>query len=350
MHDIVLPAHGHRYLRRGERRRLQSWQVRESATDVCFVNTPDDWTLAISHYRLPRHAVTRRHPVLLCHGLGANRLTWDIAPDYSLPRWLLQQGFDVYSLELRGHGLSEKPGHPRRRWGWGVREYCELDLPTALDFVLARSGAPALHMVGHSMGGILLYARAALGDARLRSGITIASSLDYRDTPTVFRLIAPLAPLSHLVAQVPLHLPALLSSWASRFSARLIDASIACPRNVEPDIFRRYAANLLHPVSPRVLRDLAGLVNGRGLASTDGERYDALLQSRGYDFPILALAGTADTVCPPAAAARFGTQQRVFGKSEGQQEDYGHCDLVMGRNARDEVWPRIGEWLVRHDG
>lgn len=339
----------HRFVRPREMTRLQQWAVRETAVDVSFVTTPDGWQLAVSHYRSAAHGpATRRHPVLLCHGLGANRLTFDADPRYSLAAWLVAQGFDVYAVELRGHGLSEKPGGGKR-WGWGIAEYAEIDLPAVFAHVLELTQKEALHYVGHSMGGILLYTRSALGDTNIRSGVTIGSSLDYSGLPSMFHAVAPLAPLSYLLSFVPVHWGALLSSWATRFSARWVDASLVNGSNVELDVFRRMAANLLHPVSSRVLRDLALAITGRGMKSSGGSTYNELLQERGYGFPVLSIAGAGDILCPPETVARFGTETHAFARAHGHQADYGHLDLVMGLHAEREVWPLVNEWLLKHD-
>ena len=37
-----------------------------------------------------------------------------------------------------------------------------------------------------------------------------------------------------------------------------------------------------------------------------------------------------------------------FGKSHGQVADYGHCDLVWSRHAPREVFPRLIDWLDKH--
>lgn len=216
----------HRFVRPREMARLRQWAIKETSVDVSFVTTSDGWQLAVSHYRdAAHHPATQRHPVLLCHGLGANRLVFDTDPRYSLAAWLVAQGFDVYAVELRGHGLSEKPGKGKR-WGWGMAEYAEIDLPAAFAHVLEYTQKDALHYIGHSMGGILLYSRAALGDGSIKSGIAIGSSLDYSGLPTMFHAVAPLAPLSHFIPFIPVHWGALFSSWATRFSSRLVDASL----------------------------------------------------------------------------------------------------------------------------
>lgn len=336
-----------RYVRNSERQRLAKWRIEENHSEVIFSRTGDGWELALSRYS---HQPNRNWPVLLCHGLGSNRLSFDIDAEHSLARHLVQQGYDVYALDLRGHGLSQKPQRgTAQRWGWGFNDYCEQDVPTAIAAILQRTGKSQLHFIGHSMGGLLLYGRTALGEENIRSGIAIGSSLDYSGTPSVFHKIVNLAPAASLLPSIPVHWTALASSWASQFSARAIDPVLVNPPNVRLQTYRKLAANGLHPVSARVLVELAGAINGAGLKTKQGQSYADLLQQRGYHFPILAMAGSADLQCPPSAAARFGTSLQVFGREQGQREDYGHDDLIMGRHASAETWPAIVDWLAQHD-
>jgi hypothetical protein len=39
---------------------------------------------------------------------------------------------------------------------------------------------------------------------------------------------------------------------------------------------------------------------------------------------------------------------RVFGKAFGQRQDYGHVDLIVGKEAFAEVWPDVLAWLEGH--
>ena len=274
---------------------------------MCFFRVADGWELALSVYGDPART-RRRHPVMLCHGLGSNRLSFDIDQEHSLAAWLVEQGYGVYSIDLRGHGLSERPGPERTRDSWGFVEYCELDVPAAIDTVLARTGAERLHFIGHSMGGILLYAHTAIAEPRIRSGITIGSSLDYSGSATAFRLIAKLAPLSHLLPEVPVHWPALLSASASRGGRRFVDPMLVNPDNVELEVYRKLAANVMHPVASRVLRELALAIDGRGMRDSRGRRYVDLLARKGYPFPILALAGSP--TCNARRRPRVGSARR----------------------------------------
>lgn len=341
----------HRFSRQSELARLQKWNIAETSERVFFATTPDGWQLAISHYRDNRlNPATRRYPVLLCHGLGANRLVFDIDRQHSFSAWLLGQGYDVYAVDLRSHGLSEKPGmESGKQWGWGFNEYCDFDIPTVIDAVLTEAGADALHFVGHSMGGILLYCHAAQSNARIVSGITIGSTLDYSGHPSVFHRISPLAALTYMTPSMPMHWPALFCSKATALSKNFIDSTLVNPGNVDRHVYRKLTANLLHPVSSRLLRDMKQFTNGNGVMSSSQKRYDLLLKNKGYAFPILSISGEADTQCHPASAARFGTHHQVFGTPHGHKSDYGHLDLIMGTHAHEEVWPCMGSWLSQHD-
>jgi hypothetical protein len=74
--------------------------------------------------------------------------------------------------------------------------------------------------------------------------------------------------------------------------------------------------------------------------------------------PTLLLAADRDRQCPVEACRRTYARLAqgcprhrlvVFGKEAGQQEHYGHFDLLLGERAADEVFPEIANWLLRHD-
>ena len=72
------------------------------------MNTTDGWRLAVHHYRPPNEASGT--PVILCHGLSANRYVFDLPAGPSLAQFLRDHGRDVWVAELRGSGMSARPG------------------------------------------------------------------------------------------------------------------------------------------------------------------------------------------------------------------------------------------------
>jgi hypothetical protein len=66
------------------------------------------------------------------------------------------------------------------------------------------------------------------------------------------------------------------------------------------------------------------------------------------------VAGERDLLAPiqsVRAAAEFTggpAEVVVLNKANGFSADYGHGDLLLGRNAPGEVFPRVAEFLERH--
>jgi len=327
--------------------------------EVHFARTDDGWRLALSRYEPAAGARDGRSPALLVHGLAASRIGFDVDPTVSLARDLAARGFDVWALELRGHGQSDHPGpFTQRRFGWSFDDYLLRDVPAALALVRRETGRPRVHWIGHSMGGLLLYAHLARGgSADLQSGVAIGSSLAYAGTPSDFHALARYRALAGVLPAVPLGpLATSTAPLAGRVPNRLEEFNV-WPANVDGRLVRRLHATGFHPVSAPVLRQLATAMEPGGLRSADGSRryMDGLGDAR---TPVLALAGDRDRQCHAEAAGRplealpAGTpsELHVLGRAGGQPEHYGHFDLLIGRRAPSEVFPRVAAWLERHEG
>lgn len=113
--------------------------------EVLTVRTGDGWTLSLGRRR-PR-GPSRRPPVLLVHGIAMNRQAFDFGVvRYSVAAFLAREGFDCFTLDLRGHGRSRRG--PSRRWN--LDTYLAEDLPAALDAIRAATGEGRVLYVGHS--------------------------------------------------------------------------------------------------------------------------------------------------------------------------------------------------------
>jgi pimeloyl-ACP methyl ester carboxylesterase len=114
-------------------------------------------------------------PVVLVHGFtGSIERSWietGVLPD-------LARDYRVIALDLRGHGLSDKPHHPR------AYEELGLDVIRLLDHL----GISRAHAVGYSLGGIIVaklltthperFLTAVLGAAAYRRGQSERSDRD----------------------------------------------------------------------------------------------------------------------------------------------------------------------------
>ncbi len=321
--------------------------------DVLFAVTDDHYRLPLSRYP-PVGPSTRRHPVILCPGLGSNRYSFDIGEDApSLAVTLAEHGFDVFVVELRGEGHGD-----HQRGPWRFDDFVERDVPALLARVRRTTGASAVHWVGHSMGGMVLLSAIARGQSALASGVTLGSALAFDGTEQALESYTRLRPLFENVSKVPYGwLSRLLAPASARRLRNPLDALNVNLDNCDPAAVRRLDAIGFTAISPDVILQLMTAVEPGGLRPNgeDAQPYFEQLAERDETPPVLMMAGEADPQCPFEAVERILRVRPNFvgrrvGPSSGAERAYGHFDLLMGRRADAEVFPHIVQWLDAHDG
>jgi predicted alpha/beta hydrolase len=323
------------------------------ADEVHFPRTADGWRLALHRYR-PR-ARGAASPVVLCGGYGCNRHFLDYDERYSLARFLARSGFDAWVVELRGRGLAQRAAETGGSRSWTFDDLAAHDVPAAIAHVAERTGRPVTWL-GHSMGGMLLYAyagSAAAADAPLKAGITMAS-------PIVFpqAVSALLSQIGMVLLSVPfsetIHQRWVLGAlWGVLGHSSALTVGMN-PENIDHPTVGRALRLALENV-PRVkLQQLARWAAEGAFCSADGQTdYRAGLGS--IRVPLLVIAGAADRLATPEAVGcvldHLGAAETTYvqlGRAHGHTVDYGHVDVVLGRRAPEEVFPLIAGWLREH--
>ncbi|MBI5068776.1 MAG: alpha/beta fold hydrolase [Deltaproteobacteria bacterium] len=319
-----------------------SWRlwVPASEDELLHARTADGWTLTLARRRPQGPA--RRLPVLLVHGLAVNRRFLDFGGRHSLSAFLAAAGFDCFALDLRGHGGSRGPAGD-----WCFDDYLRQDLPAALAEVARTTGAQRVLLLGHSQGALLSLLTAALrpdevagvvalaGPAHLGPGLLASTRLAFAVRSWarfLARMVAPLTGYLHLAAaQVSIN-----------------------TRNVERPVLQRFLATAVENVSQGVAAQLRGWMASGRFASRDGAvDYRALLGVA--RAPALFVAAELDGLAPPAAVraghdAWGGPRTWLLASvAEGYGADYGHGDLVFGRRAPEEIYPRLSQWMGEVD-
>jgi len=289
-----------------------------------------------------------RPAVVLQHGLGANGLTFTF-PGHSLAQHLAERGFDCFVPELRGAGGSDRPKRP-----YGLDEYLERDIPAIVDAVRLASGRERVCWVGHSMGGILgMFYGMERTDGPIERLVAIGSALDYSPGKTAFRELRRARWMAgDWLREIPLGRLARLNALvAGRGPILPAERTNFWRGNAEPATVRRFLARGFAPISMRLLDDLDTTFSPRGF-SRSGGRIAYLPRAKDYRIPTCLIGGSRDPQCTPLAldaTARLLLETELevarFDKAYGQDEEYGHVDFLVGRRARDEVWPTIVRWL-----
>uniref|UniRef100_A0A0D9X750 AB hydrolase-1 domain-containing protein n=1 Tax=Leersia perrieri TaxID=77586 RepID=A0A0D9X750_9ORYZ len=225
-------------------------------------------------------------------------------------------------------------------YNWDFDHYLEEDLPTAVEYIRQHSRAKdgKLLAIGHSMGGILLYAMLSKYGvpSNLAAAVTLASSVDYTTSNSSLKMLLPLVhPAQALnVPAVPLGtLLAAAYPWASGppYLFSWLNHQISAQDMMHPELLSKLVQCL-----QRLSCNLQQLF-GKGDYAIGLELSHTKIICE--LTPVLALAGDKDLICPPEAVyetvklipqrmVKYG----VFGKSEGH---YAHYDLVGGRLVSD---------------
>lgn len=321
--------------------------------------TSDGWRLALHHYPTPEGAPARARPLLLCHGLGSNHHSLDLDEGASLARHLAAQGFDVWSVDLRGHGESRTaPASSRTRAGRrSFDDHVRLDAPALVAYVLSQTRAPDLTWVGHSMGGMIGYAYAGTNPDTHRLGglVAIASPGSVRGTGLIRTVSAVSAP-ARILPQ--LHARPIGRAHAAVFGGWVgfhLDNLVYNRANLTARERKLLGGTALENLSRAEVKQFRTWMKTNTFVSGDGkDDYAAALER--ITIPALLISGTSDFVVPPPSVqfvmirlASSDKTHRTFGRSEGDPVEWGHVDLVAGRRANAEVFPVISAWLAQHD-
>ncbi|MCO5555868.1 hypothetical protein L7F22_009413 [Adiantum nelumboides] len=248
-------------------------------------------------------------------------------------------------------------------YDWDFDQYLEEDIPVVMDYIRQQSKPKdgKMHAIGHSMGGILLYALIASQkeNCSLASVVTLASSVDYTVSNSSLKLLVPLADPAQLLNVPAVPLGALMTAFHpltvnSPTALAWLSAQVSAQEMMDPELFKKLVLNNFCTIPTKLLLQLMTAFQPRGLQNRTGTFFfkDHLSTAM---VPVLAVAGDLDLICPPSAVLDTSkalpenlVEYKLFGGKNNTH--YGHYDLVCGRAARKEIFPYVMDFLVRHDG
>ena len=302
------------------------------------------------------HSVGAGPPVVLAHGVSSNARFWDVQPGASLVEYLVDAGYDVWNLDLRGHGHALKlSSGKRQRPDWDIDDYGQVDLPVAFAHIQAVTGVERVHFVGHSMGGMVLAVYlASEGDDALASAVMVGSPLDLRDPDLVVRLLTGGGKIATVFGRIPTPMGAKSLALFKRELPLQFDAMLHNPENVDRAVETVMLRSVVSPMTRGEIRQLSEMAHDAEFRSADG-----VLAWRhnlsDVQTPMLFLAGRADRVVSPERVLAYhdavGTTDKAFvvlSKANGFSGDYGHLDPCCSREVEQEVFPLIEMWLDTH--
>ncbi len=295
--------------------------------------------------------------------MASNRWDMDGPGRISLARYLARRGYDVWLLELRGAGRSMRPTWWNgKRYNWRFEDYVHHDAPAALRMVLRETGAPQIHWIGHSMGGMIAYALLMSPvQHNIASAVTVGS-------PTMSEVGHPLLDfglpyrdlLRYLPARVPIGLLARCGApfapWLTRSLRRTIAELGWHPGNADVTLLGTLMMTAVDDLPASLLREFARWYDTKAMSDRYG-MFDFTEHLERITAPILVIAGSKDGLTPSRdlqhVFQNIGSRDkafRVIGRATGAAHDYSHADLILGLHAPDDVYPLIADWLEARRG
>jgi pimeloyl-ACP methyl ester carboxylesterase len=311
--------------------------------------TDDGWHIALVRYR-PIGKPTGA-PVILCHGISANARNMDLDEAHSMARYFAAHGREAWTMSLRGTGDSDRPDEAKGRHAPTFDDFWKHDLPAVIATVRERSGATTVDYVGHSMGGMTVYAYLSQGGQGLGAVTTMGSPTRLDWGTGVESLADGLLPFLSKDAIVP---SALGSTLAAPFASNddLMSRFFYNPQSTNVATWQRLMAYGVADTSGGVAHQLYGLMKGGRFVSLDGVDLRAGLAT--VSTPVLVVAGRLDRIAlSPAVRDGYDAlggpkEWLLITRANGTVGDYGHMDLVIGERAGDEVWVHVLDFLNRH--
>jgi len=340
---------------------INSYTKVQLIKELYEVTTQDHVPLILTRKR-PANLQDTSVPVLLIHGLGQNRFTWDLSKR-SMANYLVKNGFDVYIAELRGHGLSRANGAPYPK---SFEDYSDYDCPALIQFIRNLSGHDKIFLMGHSLGGTITYCLSATQQQYIKGVIPIGAPSHFgRGAPLIknlarfLRVFQKYTPINKMLPDY------FLIDYVGVLTNGVIDLlnhpknqllnHLFCPESTKKEILIERIEKGFDRTGTAIIGIMVKWGKTQRFLSSCKERdYEAMLEK--VTLPILFITGDQDTACPYAsieiAHDRISSQDKSH-KEFGLDIDgahFGHLDLICGDAAPEIVWPFILNWLQQRTG
>jgi pimeloyl-ACP methyl ester carboxylesterase len=209
------------------------------------------------------------------------------------------------------------------------------------------------------MGGMLFSALAVKQPELLKSLTTVGTpflqGLELKKRESRLLQLARKITPDETRIRVPLKRLVGAAGNLAAMGAWLIDGTVLNKANMDRSVINLMAQEAIDDIPLRIFKEI-----GDRIFSADAEPYEGP-----YDFeeelgaielPMMMISGSADRIAPPEAVFRSAgrvssadLRYREMGLRFGDSIDYGHIDLLVGRDAPREVFPLVLSFIAEKD-
>jgi len=290
-------------------------------------------------------------PLLVIPSMINRAFVMDLTLRQSRMRWLARNGFRPFLFDWGDPGPRE--AHFR------IGTYLERRLRPGFAAVQRACGGQPVHLAGYCMGGPIALALASLEQQGTGRVVTLGTPWDFTQFPEheKFRdnrkaLEAALMTMAALFGTIP---PQVVQSF---FAMRDLEAGARKFRRFATDDPKDRAARKFVAIEDWLNDGIAMPLPVTLECFTEWLVDNALLHGTwdigGHPLdlgairaPVMIVAGTKDSVVPPASALPL---VEAIGAARVLQPKTGHLGVVLGEMADAEIWTPIRDFLKEGDG
>lgn len=303
----------------------------------------------LKHYRTPGD-VTLKTPLLVTYALINRETMLDLQPDRSVVRTFLNGGIDLYMIDW---------GYPTRQDRFvTIDDHVNGYMDNIVDYILEKTGAPQINLMGICMGGTFCVIYAALHPEKIKNLITTVTPTNFDtdkgllhiwmraiDTDkmidTFGNLPGDVMNLGFLLLNpARLMIDKYVGFFENMGSKSFVENFVRMEKWIfdSPDVpgetFRQFADDLYK-------KNL--LIQNK--LEIGGKRVDL----KNITMPLLNFYGIYDHLVPPEACNLL-TKCVGSADTEDITLDTGHIGIYVSSKCQREFAPKIIRWLRERDG
>lgn len=282
-------------------------------------------------------------PLVMLHGFAQNRFTWQCSTR-SVSAFFASLGFDVWNVELRGHGLSRRDGQIGAE---SFEDYVS-------DIKIVASTLPdSAFWLGHSLGGATIYAAAStMKPLRCRGIIGLGAIYHFAQDNTLLYFLCRLtnrlfsfSSLGNLQIRTRMGGSLISSIYGLADTAGyFFPISGWWPNSIERDLLEERLQIGFDWTSFEVWKEMSKWAVM--------EKFPYEKEWKSTDVPLFVVLGDHDHLLSPkdgkVAYDQAGSKDKklLILNNIDHDRHWGHLDMTIGKDARTYVWKPIAQWML----
>ena len=322
---------------------VRKYKLDHEAEEIHQIKTKDGFVLSL-HRTKPKSNIKQKTPIVLCHGIITNHYFMDLDNKHSLANYLAEKGFDVFNLSLRGTHSSK---NPKGEVDHSIDDFIE-DIDLVVTEVCKITSSKQVDWVGHSMGAMILYcflsSYPSLKTKKIRKFTSLAGPGNLHNIhPTLAKIGLKYI---HFLEKIDLFkLAILIIPYINLLPISFRKFSYT-PQMTEKSTIKKMLYGLEN-IPRSLIKQFLQSVLLRGEIHSLDQKINYTRNFKKIKTPGLFIGANFDVVVPSHSVEyvydKVSSKQKkfVYISKDEFSGDYGHACLVLGENAKEDIFPLI---------